>query len=344
MTRIRIDRDRGPTRVCVLAFAMAVVGIAPSAVAQHEAHPIPPATSTERSAKPATNPHIGHAEHTGHGAHNEQTKPDDPHAGHAMPTRDERLGEQALKQQALKQQALKEQAPKEQAPKEPIPTPTEADQTAAFPDVGAHTMHGDSIVMMLTVDRLEAWSNDGEPGQHWKLHGWIGGDLQRVWLRSEGEREDGTAQSAEIELLYGRSVTPWWDVVAGLRHDTAPGATQDWAALGVHGLAPYKFEVEATAYLGPDGRSAARLETSYEVLLTNRLILQPVVELEFHDRRDPERDTGAGLSKIEAGLRLRYEFTRRFAPYLGAVHERVETADGHKDRETRLVGGVRLWF
>lgn len=343
MILVRIDLGHRPTRVCALALACALAGVAHNAVAQHEGHSTPPVTAADHAVKPAIDPHIEHA------VHDAQTKPDDPHTGHTMPMREAGRNAQVSKEQASKEQASKEQASKEQAlveqtPKEPIPTPTDADRTAAFPSVGAHTMHGDRAVAMLAVDRLEAWSRDGVDGQHWELHGWIGGDLQRAWLRSKGEREDGATTSAEIELLYGRSVTPWWDVVAGIRHDTKPGATQDWAALGVQGLAPYKFDVEATAYLGRDGRSAVRLETSYDVLLTNRLILQPVIELELHDRRDLGRDTGAGLAKIEAGLRLRYEFTRRFAPYLGAVHERVETADGHEDRETRLVGGLRLWF
>jgi copper resistance protein B len=230
------------------------------------------------------------------------------------------------------------------APKEPIPAPTDADRSAAFPSVTAHEMHGDRSIAMLTVDRLEAWSNDGERGQHWELQGWVGGDLQRLWLRSEGEREHDRTTSADIELLYGRSLTPWWDAVAGIRHDSAPGPAQDWLALGVQGMAPYKFEVEATVYLGQNGRTAARFEAEYDVLLTNRLILQPVIELELRDRRDRRRDTGAGVSSIEAGLRLRYEITRRFAPYVGAVHERAETADGRETRENRLVGGVGFWF
>jgi copper resistance protein B len=230
------------------------------------------------------------------------------------------------------------------APKEPIPAPTDADRAAAFPPVAAHEKHGDAIVAMLKIDRLEAWSDNAERGQHWELQGWVGGDLQRIWLRSEGEREHGRSASADIELLYGRSLTPWWDMVAGVRHDIAPGPVRDWAAIGVQGMAPYKFEVEATVYLGGNGRSAARFEAEYDVLLSNRLILQPVIELELHDRRDRRRDTGAGLSSIEAGLRLRYEITRRFAPYVGAVHERAETADGRETRENRLVGGLGFWF
>jgi copper resistance protein B len=228
--------------------------------------------------------------------------------------------------------------------KDPLPTITDADRAAAFPEVAPHGHHGDRIVAMVLVDRLEAWSDHGKRGQHWELQAWAGGDLQRVWLRSSGEREDHKTHAADIELLYGRSLTPWWDLLAGVRHDTAPGPAQTWAAVGVHGMAPYKFEIEATAYVGRDGRSAARFEAEYEVLLTNRLILQPAIELELHDRRDHRRDIGAGLSKVEAGLRLRYEIKRRFAPYIGFVHERIEAADGQQARENRLVGGLRLWF
>lgn len=231
-----------------------------------------------------------------------------------------------------------------ETPIEPIPQPTDADRNAAFPELSSAHTHGGRTLAMLTVDRLEAWSHDGEPGQHWSLQGWVGGDLQRVWLRSEGEREDGRLASGDIEALYGRSVAPWWDVVAGIRHDIGPGARRDWAALGVQGMAPYKFEVEATAYLGQGGRSAARFEAEYDVLLTNRLILQPVIEAEWRDRRDIGADAGAGLSKVEAGLRLRYEIVRRFAPYVGVVHERREHADGTDNRETRVIGGLRLWF
>lgn len=230
------------------------------------------------------------------------------------------------------------------APAAAVPEPTDADRAAAFPALATEHAHGDRMIAMLTVDRLEAWSHDGEPGQHWALQGWVGGDLQRVWLRSEGEREDGRLASGDIEALYGRSVAPWWDVVVGVRHDLGPGPRRDWAALGVQGVSPYKFEVEATAYLGENGRSAARFEAEYDVLLTNRLILQPSIEAELRDRRDVGADIGAGLSKAEAGLRLRYEIVRRFAPYVGLVHERRTHADGADSRETRVVGGVRLWF
>ena len=141
-------------------------------------------------------------------------------------------------------------------------------------------------------------------------------------------------------------------MVTGIRHDFTPGTSQTWAAFGVQGMAPYKFEVSATAYLGESAQVAAEVEVEYELLLTNRLILQPLVELQFNSKDDPSRHVGSGLGKVEAGLRLRYELSnRRFAPYVGVTHERVfgRTADFHRAqgegvRDTRLVAGIRFWF
>jgi copper resistance protein B len=350
-----------------LLLACALAANAPFALAQHSHSPASaqeparaPATSTTRAydehqdhaghTKPAKQvDHSAHAVHSGHTAHSNHAGHSDHadhsgHAGHTGHTDHSNHTPTQTPQAHTGHRDAGSATHSETAPKEPIPPVTDADRAAAFPAVGAHAMHGDGIVAMLVVDRLEAWSDHGERGQHWELQGWVDGDLHRVWLRSAGEREDGRTESADLEVLYGRSVTAWWDVVAGVRHERVSGLSREWAALGVQGMSPYKFEIEATAYLGSDGRSAAQFEAEYDVLLSNRLILQPVIELEFQDRRDRRRDTGAGLVKAEAGLRLRYEFTRRFAPYLGVVHERSEAADGGQTRENRVVGGVRMWF
>jgi copper resistance protein B len=236
-------------------------------------------------------------------------------------------------------------------PRTPIPPITDADRSAALPPGGNHAMTDNVIHSYVLLNRLEAWDADPGTGQAWEGQGWIGTDLDRVWLRSEGEREDGRTEAADLEVLYGRSVSTWWDVVGGLRHDFQPGGSQTFAAIGVQGLAPQKFEVEATAYLGEGGQTAARFEAEYELLLTNRLILQPLVEIEAYGRNDVARGIGSGLSTAEAGLRLRYEFTRQLAPYLGVVHERAfgRTADlrrdeGESTNDTRLVAGFRIWF
>lgn len=237
-------------------------------------------------------------------------------------------------------------------PVEPIPPPTAADRAAAFPVLhGNHHAHGNSFNSLGRFNRFEGWDADPGSGQAWEGSAWMGGDTQRLWLRTEGEREHGSTATADLEVLYGRSIGPWWDLVGGVRHDFAPGTSQNWAAFGVQGMAPYKFEVSATAYLGEQGHSAFVAEVEYELPLTNRLILQPLVELDVRGQDDDARGIGSGLSSVEAGLRLRYEINRRFAPYLGLVHERTfgDTADhrldeGEATRETRWVAGVRWWF
>lgn len=233
----------------------------------------------------------------------------------------------------------------------PIPALTDADRAAAVPPAEGHTVHDNSIQRFVLVDRLEAWNADPGTGMEWEGQAWFGTDLNRLWLRSEGERSGGTTEAADLEVLYGRSIARWWDVVAGVRHDFKPGASQDFAAIGIIGLAPQKFEVEATAYIGERGQTAARFEAEYDLLLTNRLILQPLVETNLYGKDDPQRGIGSGLGTIEAGFRLRYEFIREFAPYIGIVRERAfgGTADlrrgaGEDVDDTRLVAGIRIWF
>ncbi|MDG2518080.1 copper resistance protein B [Lysobacter soli] len=300
----------------LLACALSLV-LAPAWAQDHSHHHAPPPSEPK-----ATSTH-DHAL-MDHGAH-QQGAVDHAAMGHGTPSRD--------------------------APVEPIPTLTDADRAAAFPDLAHGMHHAPERNSFVIFDRLEAVDLDHGRGEAWEAQAWIGSDLNRLWLRSEGERERGHTEAADLEVLYGRSVTPWWDVVAGLKHDFKPGRSRDWAAFGVQGLAPYKFEVSATAYLGESGATAATVEAEYEVLLTNRLILQPRVEVEAFGKDDPARGIGSGLSTVEAGLRLRYEFTRRFAPYVGVAWERAYggTADHRRDdgeavEDTHLVAGVRLWF
>jgi copper resistance protein B len=233
----------------------------------------------------------------------------------------------------------------------PIPVLTDADRAAALPPPNKHPVHDNSIQSFVLFNRLEAFDADAGTGLEWEGQAWFGTDINKLWLRSEGERVDGQTESADLELLYGRSVSRWWDVVAGVRHDFKPGPSQDFAALGVMGLAPYKFEVDATAYIGSSGQTSARLEAEYETLLTNRLVLQPLVELNLHGQDDERRGIGSGLSRAEAGVRLRYEVTRQFAPYVGLVREWTfgRTADfrreeGEAVNDTRIVVGARIWF
>ena len=233
----------------------------------------------------------------------------------------------------------------------PIPVLTDADRAAALPPAHDHPVHDNSIQSYVLLDRLETWNADNGTSVAWEGRAWIGTDLNRLWLRGEGERIDNRTEKADLEVLYGHSVSPWWDVVAGIRHDFKPGASQDFAAIGVMGLAPYKFEVAATAYIGQSGQTAARVEVEYETLLTNRLVLQPLLELNLYGKDDPSRGIGSGLGTIEAGLRLRYEFNRQFAPYVGVVHEYAfgRTAGFRRDNDehiddTRFVAGLRIGY
>lgn len=239
-------------------------------------------------------------------------------------------------------------------PHEPIPVVTPADRAAAFQDLDEHLMHGESIHSYWALDRLEVWDADEDgTGVAWEAMGWVGSDLNRLWLRSEGERVGGSTESADVEVLYGRAIARWWDAVAGVRHDLGfgGGPSRSYAALGVIGLAPYMFEVSATAYLGESGQVGIGAEAEYEMLFTNRLIGQWLVEGEAWSKDDPEVGIGSGLSTVEAGFRLRYEFHRQFAPYVGVVWERAYggTADQRRAQsgdidDTRIVAGVRIWF
>lgn len=235
-------------------------------------------------------------------------------------------------------------------PHTPIPALTDADRAAAFPVLTQAMEHASPVNRYVLLDQLE-WQDAKGGAQAWDAKSWIGTDLNRLWLRSEGEREDGRTGSAFAEALYGRAISPWWDLVVGVRNDFRPGPERTWAALGVQGLAPYKFDIEATAYIGESGRSHARVEAEYELLLSNRLILQPQLEAELYGESDRQRRIGAGLSSVELGLRLRYEIRREFAPYLGVVWSRkfgdsadFSRADGERVEDTRLVAGVRIWF
>lgn len=233
----------------------------------------------------------------------------------------------------------------------PIPEITDADRVAAVRPPNDHPVHDNTIQSFVLFNRLEAFDAEAGTGVEWEGQAWFGTDLNKIWLRSEGERSGGHTETAGVEVLYGRAIAPWWDVVAGVRHDFKPGDSRDFAAIGIIGLAPYKFEVEATAYIGESGQTAARLEVEYETLLTNRLILQPLVEVNLYGQNDEQRGIGSGLSTAEFGLRLRYEIRREFAPYVGVVHERAfgRTADFRRNEredvnDTRLVAGIRIWF
>lgn len=236
-----------------------------------------------------------------------------------------------------------------QLPRTPIPAITDADRAAALPPEGGEPAHDNGIHAFMLADRVEAWNSDTGSGFAWQGEGWIGTDLHRAWVRSSGEYHD-RLEAAEVEVLYGRGIAAWWDLLVGLRHEFRPADARSFLALGIQGLAPQNFGIEATAYLR-DGQVAARFETSYQLLFTNRLILQPHLELDWFGEDEPQRGIGSGLATLEAGLRLRYEIQRRFAPYAGIAWQRALGETGELRRgagddvdDLRLVAGIRMWF
>lgn len=203
----------------------------------------------------------------------------------------------------------------------------------------------------LLVDRLEAVHTNDQTHTAYDLQLRYGRDYNRLVLKAEGEVADGRTEAARTELLWGHAVAAYWDTQLGVRYDSGTGPARGWLAFGVEGLAPYWFDLEATAYVGDEGRSALRFALEYELLLTQKLVLQPRIETNFYGKRDAELALGSGLSSAVAGLRLRYEIRREFAPYVGIewAGKYGGTADyaraaGEEAKVTRLVAGLRFWF
>jgi copper resistance protein B len=199
------------------------------------------------------------------------------------------------------------------------------------------------------VDRLE-WRDADTSIYEWEASAWYGGDFHKLWLETEGEHVGGSTEDGRVEVLWDRIASAWWSTRLGLRQDFG-GPAQSWLAFGVAGLAPGFIELDATAYVGDQGRAALRLSADYDLLLTQRLVLQPETEINFYSEEDPERLIGTGLSDLEIGLRLRYEFRREIAPYLGVSWSKrfgdsadLARAAGEDADEISMVAGIRLWF
>ena len=218
--------------------------------------------------------------------------------------------------------------------------------TAAIPPV-----MDTGIFAHAVLDQLEGRFNGANPEFRWAGQGWIGTDYDKLWIKSESIFSNGTLTDGQQQFLCDRAVTTYFDLQAGLRSDLDSLPVRNWAAFGIQGLAPYFFDLELTGYVSSEGHLAARLAASYDLFLTQRLILQPQVELNLYSKADPARLVGTGFSDIDTGLRLRYEVTRNFAPYLGVVYEGKfgQTASfarqaGESTGDFRFVFGIRAWF
>jgi copper resistance protein B len=203
----------------------------------------------------------------------------------------------------------------------------------------------------LSGDELESLSGNEGEGFAWNVQGNYGDDRNKLWLRTQGLKVPGELDpTASGEVLWWRPHSAFWGTQLGVRQDFGAGA-HTYLAAGIEGVAPYWFTIEATGYVGDDGRLAARFKVAYDIRFTNRLILSPSVEANAYSKSEEERGLGAGLGNVETGLRLRFEVQRKFAPYVGYVWERsfAGTADrrraqGDPVNEHRFVAGIRMWW
>jgi copper resistance protein B len=198
-------------------------------------------------------------------------------------------------------------------------------------------------------------STDSLDTVRWDLLGWFGGDYHRLWLKSEGRFVSHEDSEGELQLLYGRLIAPFFDLQAGVRVDHRWQPDSDpmrvYAVMGVQGLAPYRFDIEPALFVSNKGKVSGRLTVTYDVLLSQRLVLQPRLETNIALHKDEAMSVGTGVNDLEVGLRLRYEIRREVAPYIGMTwkesfgetHDFI-TRDGTHPAHLAVVAGLRMWF
>lgn len=345
----------------------------PAAQDPHPGHVMAPTQSPS-----AADPHAGHQmpaqpttadPHAGHDMTTAAPAQPDPHAGHDMstmapPQADPHAGHDMSTMSMGPPDTPTSADNPGRPPEDPVPPAALGGPVHAADLVfGAEAMaasrrtlvheNGDVRTTAVIIDRLEAGFGDDGDSYLWDVQGWTGGDINRFWWKSEGEGDfGGDLEEAELQALYSRAVTPFWDVQAGVRQDFRPdGEDTTHLVLGLQGLAPYWWEIDAAAFLSTEGDLTARVEAEYDQRITQRLILQPRLEIDASASNIPELEIGSGLSSVEAGLRLRYEFRKEFAPYVGVEWSRAlgDTADyiearGGEADDTRFVVGLKAWF
>ncbi len=206
-------------------------------------------------------------------------------------------------------------------------------------------MKDDPLLATLTFDRLE-YQNSNEKALSWDTSLWVGYDLNKLYFYTEGEKPKEGSTESENQLVFSHAIAPFWDIQYGIGYDKTDHANQTWGVLAISGLAPYFFETRAALLIGEDGNIGLRVAAEYEALLTQRLILTPAIESELYTKDTQKIDIGKGLSNITAGLRLRYEIKREFAPYIGIEWRKNfgNTDDFAPLNETYVTAGARIWF
>lgn len=313
--------------------------------------PETPSAPVSGRATPAAQAPACTAEHAamGHCTLPTGTSSADPHAGHQMPGSDPMAGHIS--------EAAGTNLPAGIAPPPPVPTANAADAIFGREamDMGRHHLnehHGGQKFYQVMANIAEYQFRKGRDGYEWDASAWYGGDINRLWLKSEGEGTVGRgAESAEVQTLYSRAFSSYFNVQGGVRYDFKPKPNRAYAVLGVEGLAPSFFDVEGTLFLSNKGELFARAEGYYDQRITQRLILQPSIEMNFAAQNSRELGIGAGLSDAEIGLRLRYDVRREFAPYVGVKYSRAFgntrkylRDEGEEPGGWSLLTGIRAWF
>lgn len=212
---------------------------------------------------------------------------------------------------------------------------------------------GKQKTSFIQAERLEYRSSNNGDSLLWDMDAWYGSNTDKLWIKSEGhyDLDSDDFEEVEITALYSKAISPYFDLQAGIRHDISPNPSQTHAVFGLQGLAPYWFEVNSYAYISDNGNVTARVELEYELLLSQRLILQPRAELEVSFQDISQHNIASGFTNISSGLRLRYELAREFAPYIGVSWDKVlgDTAtiakqNGEATSSTSFVAGIRFWF
>jgi copper resistance protein B len=331
----------------LLAIVASLVPV--QAIAQahdaHQGHGVP--------AQEVEDPHAGHAMPMAesaasdpHAVHNMSNEDADPHAGHAMPAA------------SVDQSDQGDNLPQSGPPPAAFSGPAHAADTVFPPEIMAQSRAalapqlGGGTHHLVSIDRLEIQLGEGEDGYVWEANAWFGGDSDKLWIKGEAEGGfGGVLEEVEMQALWSHAIGPYFDVQAGVRYDIRPQPDRAHAVVGIQGLAPYFFELDAAAFLSSEGDITGRIEIEYDQRITQQLILQPRIELGLSAQDIPEIGTGSGLTGIEAGLRLRYEFVPEFAPYVGIEWQRqfgdtagFARAAGDDPDRIVFMAGIRFWF
>jgi copper resistance protein B len=326
-------------------------------------------------ALPATSQHAGHQASPSSASSQEKATPDS-HAGHAMPIPAEKsrpstnvptaqgrsqdqlpAGQDHTSHQNMSMNPGKaEDLPVGQQPA-PMPIPLgAADTIFGAPAMGAArgvlaSEHGGAFLWKLMADQAEYRAGPEGGGYGWDAEAWFGGDIHRLVVKSEGQGSGrGGLEEGEVQALYSRAVAAYTDIQFGVRQDVNSNAAT-YAVFGAETILPYWLKAEAALFISNDGDAFARLEGTYDLMITQRVVLQPNVELNFAMQDVPTAMIGSGLSELTAGLRLRYDVARQFSPYIGVNFDRklggtigMYRAAGEEIEATSFVVGIRAFL